>query len=115
MGDGACRLELRNLLRREKPAIRQDPDEYVRESDLEISICSVDKFDQHRLMIGCVGHPINLDVTYPGSHILRNKNEVTAIRSLRPLRMIVNAAGRLMPAAGIAEHPGIAIIQARPR
>ena len=66
-------------------------------------------------MIGCVSQPVHFDVTNPAGQIFRDKDEIAAIRTLLPLRVIVNAAGRLMQAARTTERPGIAIVQAGPR
>src|ERR1043166_1254927 len=76
---------------------------------------SVGNLDQHRLMIRSIGRRLDLDAADAGREVFGHEDKIAAIRAFGPLRVIVQAAGRIVRAIRIAKVPGVAIVQAGPR
>src|SRR4051812_6781089 len=74
----------------------------------------VGQFNQHRLMIGCGGFAVYFDTTNPAGDIRRDEDEVATVRAVFPLRAIMNAAGRIVRHARMADRPCVSIVQSRP-
>ena len=65
-------------------------------------------------MIRSIGCFVDLDAAHATDQILRRENEVTTVRPVRPLRAVVDPAGRHPRATGTIGSPRIPIIETAP-
>ena len=74
----------------------------------------ISQFNQYRLMIGCGGFAVYLHAADTAGHVLGDEDEITAVRAVFPLHVIMKAARRLVRQVRVADRPRVAIIQSRP-
>lgn len=58
-------------------------------------------------MVRGIGLPVDPDIGRPRADVGCDEKEVAAVRAVRPLSVIVNAAGRVMGLCPVSAAPGV--------